>query len=130
MRRRVRYVSGRAGLVRLHFPAGSQEGLVRKSVNVCAGLLASALVASTASAAGVFSTRAVTGDADSQISAAKTYTHAVDLNSDDGGALINGVTFIAGTQTGANYSLTGVNSLFQNDGTNVTGGLGDLLDDF
>ena len=61
------------------------------------GLLLSLLAASSAPAAGVFSSAPVTGDADSGISTARTYTHVVDFAGGfggvDPGTTINGVPF-------------------------------------
>ena len=69
-------------------------------------------------------------DAASGISPSITYTHLVDVNTDDGGATINGVVF---NNTGS-YTLTGAGLTFQDHNSpanDVTGsGLEDLLDDF
>lgn len=91
--------------------------------------------------AGIFVTSPLTGDADSGISAAKTYTHAFDMNrtgSGDGGALsINGVPFTAGGNTsgtdanfGGTYTATGLTNALDGHVTGVTGGIGDAIDDF
>ena len=79
-----------------------------------------------------FSYRTVTNDADALLPGAGTYTHAVDLNSDDGGAVINGVTFTAGAASGTGYTLTGTDGAFQghNSAAADASGLDDLLDDF
>ncbi|ADB18769.1 autotransporter-associated beta strand repeat protein [Pirellula staleyi DSM 6068] len=73
-----------------------------------------------------------TGDADSDISLAKTYTHKLDFNAGATVATVNGVAFDAGVQVGPNYTLnataaaagvpTGVTP--PTDGTSV------LLEDF
>jgi len=69
-------------------------------------------------------------DAASGISPSSTYTHLVDVNTDDGGATINGVVF---NSTGS-YTLTGAGLTVQDHNSpadDVTGsGLDDLLDDF
>ncbi len=94
----------------------------------CVGLL---ILAQPVQAVGVFSSRLFTGDADSGVSSTKTYTHAVDLATDDGGSVINGVTFVAGALVGSNYTLTTPNTgTFQNSSGNVTGGSADLVEDF
>jgi PEP-CTERM motif len=77
----------------------------------------------------------ITGDADSGISTSKTYTHAVDLNRQEGDPQgnddtlplsINGVPFSGGA-----YTLTNLGNVFNNGYTpSIGGGLGDLLDDF
>ena len=98
-----------------------------------------------AGGAGVFTSAPIIGDADSGISAAKTYTHAVDFGAGGGatpfpnivdtGTTVNGVPFHIGGRTGPNYTLTGVPDYF---GTNPWTGavpagdnsVGDLLNDF
>ena len=94
--------------------------------------LACLTVASSAALAGTGSVTQIPDDASSGISPAITYTHTIDLNSDDGGAVINGVTFTAGGATGANYTLTNAGSTFQNHNSPAPDGSGmdDLLDDF
>src|SRR5687768_15451352 len=71
-------------------------------------------------------------DEASGVSPALTYTHLVDLNSDDDGATINGVAFPAGGAAGNQYTLTGATNLFQNHNSPAPDGSGldDLLDDF
>ena len=74
----------------------------------------------SANAAGVFSFSPITGDADSGISASKTYTHAVDFgaggnaggfpNIIDQATTVNGVPFTIGGTQGTNYSTTGLNA--------------------
>jgi hypothetical protein len=72
----------------------------------------------TGAAAGTFAVSAITGDADSGISTAKTYTHAVDIAGPPGfpgsdpGTVINGVPFTIGSTSGPNYSTTGFTNLF------------------
>jgi fibronectin-binding autotransporter adhesin len=104
-----------------------------------------AFLAARAPAAGVFTFAPITGDADSGISTAKTYTHAVDFgaggnaggfpNIVDTSTTVNGVPFLIGGTQGPNYSTTGLNAYI---GTNpwtsaVPNGdnsVGDLLNDF
>jgi len=92
------------------------------------------LWASTASAQ--FSQRVITNDADALLPGAVSYTHAVDLNTDDGGAVINGVTFGEGAAVGSNYTLagdaTGNFQGFDSPADPGAGGAGleDLLEDF
>jgi len=100
------------------------------------------LALASAAQAGVFSEQQLTlspaaaADASTGLSTSKTYTHLVDLASDEGGALINGVTLAAGTETGANYSLTGTTMTFQNHSSaqgndfDTTSGIYDLTEDF
>jgi hypothetical protein len=104
-----------------------------------------ALLAARAGAAGIFTFAPITGDADSGISPAKTYTHAVDFgaggnsggfpNIVDPATTVNGVPFTIGGMQGTNYGTTGLNAYV---GTNpwtsaVPNGdnsVGDLLNDF
>ena len=67
-------------------------------------------------------------DASSGISNSITYTHLVDVNTNDGGATINGVFF---DNTGS-YTLNGAGNTFQNydSPADNASGLEDLLDDF
>ncbi|MGI8605391.1 MAG: PEP-CTERM sorting domain-containing protein [Verrucomicrobiales bacterium] len=94
------------------------------AIPVRAGVWSEApLVASPAAAA----------DASSGISASKIYTHAVDWATDDGGAVVNGVTLGEGSAVGSNYTLTGTNFVFQNNPSNTfdsASGMFDLNDDF
>ena len=87
-----------------------------------------------ASAAGVFTSARITGDADSGISTVRTYTHAVDFASGDSGTSINGVTFQIGGQVAPNYSTTGFSAYFPffNTASAPSGPntLDDLLSDF
>lgn len=83
--------------------------------------------------AGTISFTPLSSDATSGISALNTYTHAVDFNGD--GAVINGVTFLAGSQTGANYTLTGSLTPFSGNNQNelpapAGNGINDLADTF
>jgi hypothetical protein len=75
------------------------------------GLFVSLLAAAPARAAGTFTSAPITGDADSGINAAKTYTHAVDFAGGfggvDPGTTINGVPFTVGRTSGSNYATTG-----------------------
>lgn len=113
-------------------------------------LLAAALVCMAITAqAGVFSEQFLTAspagaaDASSGISSTKTYTHAVDWGSDDGGAVVNGVTLIPALRTapdnvladviGSNFVLSGTTHTFQNNPSNnydPASGMFDLNDDF
>lgn len=112
---------------------------------MCVVTALTAAYAASANAAGVFSFSPITGDADSGISTAKTYTHAVDFgaggnaggfpNIVDHTTTVNGVPFTIGGTQGTNYSTTGLNAYI---GTNpwttaVPNGensVGDLLNDF
>ncbi|MEZ5302091.1 MAG: lamin tail domain-containing protein [Verrucomicrobiales bacterium] len=72
------------------------------------------------------------GDADSEISAAKTYTHKINLN-DATAVSINSVAFDspgAGVRSGANWELLGAPNNFSDNTTNVSGGGNTLLNDF
>lgn len=99
--------------------------------------------------AGVWSTSplvaspAAAADSSSGISASKIYTHAVDWGSDDGGAVINGVTLVSAPRTtgdgimadvvGANFILSGTTHTFQNNPSNnydPASGMNDMNDDF
>ncbi len=104
------------------------------------GLIAfSLLLAAPAhpSRAGTFTVLPLTGDADSGINSAKSYTHAVDVvntwvssptNESSASLTINGVTFEVGNTTGANWSLSTSNIYTGNSGTEgVTGQVGELL---
>jgi fibronectin-binding autotransporter adhesin len=77
---------------------------------------------------------AAAADLSSGISPSKTYTHLVDWGSDDGGAVVNGVTLIPDVGgAGSNFTLTGTNNIFQNNPSNnydTTSGMFDLNDDF
>ena len=86
-------------------------------------------------------------DTTTSVSTSKVYTHAFDVNSNDGGAVINGVTFDAGGVAagpysgtggapgsgGGSYTLANAATDFQNNG-NPSGaepsGTLDLLEDF
>ena len=105
------------------------------------GLLSLLVAGRGADAAGTFTFAPVTGDADSGISAAKTYTHAVDFGGPDQrfgvdpGTVVNGVTFHIGGPTGPNYSSTGFTQYWGSPYTtnSVPAGpntLDDLLADF
>lgn len=108
-------------------------------------ILATITSAARARAAGTFAFRPVTGDADSGISAARTYTHAVDFgaggnsggfpNLVDTGTTVNGVPFHIGGPTGPGYTSTGLVNYIGTSPwtTSVPPGentLGDLLNDF
>ncbi len=61
-----------------------------------------------------------TGDADSEISAAKSYTHKVGFNRAGGYTAINGVTFDSpgsGVMSATNWLLTGAPDVFTNNGS-------------
>ena len=105
-------------------------------------VVGAALLVATAAQAGTFSesalvlTPAAAADNSTGISSAKTYTHAVDFNTDDGGSVINGVTLVAGGTSGANYTLTNASTNFQNNGPgqgndlDQASGIFDLTEDF
>ena len=108
-------------------------------------VVAAILCSPRAHAAGTFAFAPVTGDADSGISAAKTYTHAVDFgaggnsggfpNLVDTGTTVNGVTFHIGGPSGPGYTSTGLLNYIGTSPwtTSVPPGentLGDLLNDF
>ncbi|HZN69096.1 MAG TPA: hypothetical protein VFB66_27700 [Tepidisphaeraceae bacterium] len=74
-------------------------------------LLSALAAAQGADAAGTFTFAPITGDADSGISAARTYTHAVDFRgglTPDTATTISGVPFHVGEPNGPNYSSTGL----------------------
>lgn len=81
-------------------------------------------------------TPASAADASTGIDPSLVYTHAVDFASDDGGAVINGVTLTAGGATGPNYTLTGAANTFQNNGSgqgnnlDPASGIFDVTEDF
>ena len=79
--------------------------------------------------AGKFSQARFTGDADSRISSAKTYTHAVNFNRTGAAVTVNGVSFANGGTSGSNYSLSVTNS-FVNNSSNLTGDSAGLVTDF
>ena len=87
--------------------------------------------ASTANG-GVLTLTPIADDAASGVSPSISYTHLADFNSDDGGAVINGVTFPAATAAGANFNLARAGNTFQNHNSPAPDGSGmdDLLDDF
>lgn len=115
-------------------------------------LLATALscMAITAAAhGGVFSeafltaSPAAAADLSSGISASTIYTHAIDWGSDDGGAVVNGVTLVPAIRTspdgvmadviGSNFVLSGTTHTFQNNPSNNydgASGMFDLTEDF
>jgi len=116
---------------------------------IVAALIGVGSLTAPAAQAGVFTQQTFTADAGTGVSAAKTYTHAIDLASDvgevgDNGATINGVFFAPGAANGtvtpvagqttvnAGYTLTQTTSTFQNQTVGGAGGGGaaDLLDDF
>jgi len=98
--------------------------------------LASAAQAGTFSEQALVLSPAAAADASTGIDASKNYTHLIDLLSDDGGAIINGVTFTVGGLTGPNYTLTGATTPFQNNGASfgndldTASGIFDLTEDF
>ena len=79
-----------------------------RTTHTVTGLLLSLVAASSAAAGGTFSSAAITGDADSGISGAKTYTHAIDLYGGIPGTAINGVLFAPTGPFGPQYSTTGL----------------------
>ena len=74
----------------------------------------------------------ITDDATSDISAAKTYTHALDFPAGGGAATINGVVFTDAGYSGANWQLLGPNASTANDNTGVANpsGAHTMLRDF
>ena len=116
------------------------EGKVnaRTTIAVLAAVWAVAAAGAPVVRAGVLTPVTFADDATSGVSPDLTYTHLADLTSDDGGAVINGVTFPAATNAGAGgggtvstFNLTAP-SVFQNFNSPAPdgGGLDDLLDDF
>ena len=90
-----------------------------------------------AARAGVLTSITFPDDATSGVSSTVTYTHLADLTSNDGGAVINGVTFPATANAGTGGGTVGTFTLtapsaFQdfNSPAPDGGGLDDLLDDF
>lgn len=102
------------------------------------GLFSFLFAAPVTAAPGTFTVARITGDADSGISAAKTYTHAVDFGGGspaDPATTINGVVFHVGRPSGPNYSMTGALTPMPVaiDNRSVPSGpntLNDLLQDF
>jgi fibronectin-binding autotransporter adhesin len=94
--------------------------------------LASAAHAGTWSEQILTPSPATAADASSGISLSKSYTHLVDWGTDDGGAVVNGVTLGQGGTTGSNYTLTGVPNVFQGNTNNYdpASGMFDLTEDF
>lgn len=104
---------------------------------VLIGLSSVLFVANGVTAAGTFASAPITGDADSGISTAKTYTHSVDFGGSlngDPGTTINGVPFHVGGRTGPNYALSSLEAYPFTLPTNATPGgpntLYDLFEDF
>ena len=92
-------------------------------------LVSGLLLVASGAAAGTFSSNAYTGDGDSGISAAKTYTHAANIRGTN--VNINGVPFVSGDTSGAGWTLGGASSTFDNHGTApIVGNIGQLVDDF
>lgn len=91
-----------------------------------------------AAGSGPFTVKQFSGDADSGVKAGNVYTHAVDLKGSPGAGTVNvnGVTFVEGSTGtynggyGNTYTLSGAGNAFNGDVTNVTGGIGSMLDDF
>jgi hypothetical protein len=76
---------------------------------------------SAVTSVGVWSIERWTGDADSQVSTSKTYTHKVDFGHTATQTVLNGVTFDntpGQTRTGSNWTLTGATQTFT---TNTAG---------
>lgn len=67
---------------------------------------------------GRWSTTTWTGDANSQISSSKTYTHKVALNRTKATLPINGVAFVPGTATGQNWNLYGTSNASSTNAAN------------
>jgi len=91
--------------------------------------------------AGTFATGTFTGDSNSPVNAYglfTNYTHAVDIYGANATSSINGITFTSsGTTTlppsGSNYSTTGFDSGFPDDGNTAgitAGGMCNILNDF
>lgn len=88
-----------------------------------------ALLVASAAHAGVFWSSAFTGDGDSGISAAKTYTHAANIRG--GNVTVNGVLFTGGDASGPGWSLNGTSNTLNGSGAgNVSGSAGQLVSDF
>lgn len=84
-----------------------------------------------------WTTSAMSNDADSGISTNKTYTHAVDLGTDNTALTINDVPFHQGTASGTDaahggsYLLSDTTSSFTGNNSGVAaGGMHELLEDF
>ncbi len=69
-------------------------------------------------------------DAGTDISPAKSYTHALDFAESTAPATVNGVVFTGAGGTGANWSLTGAGGTAGNGTTLTTGGISTLLTNF
>lgn len=101
--------------------------------NRCVGLLlaaAASLVFAGAVQAGTFAFTEFTGDSDSGISSAKTYTHLLDFNGV--GTTINGVAFSAlgSVTSGADWTTTGIDRFHSGSGGRVSGNSDSMLDNF
>lgn len=107
------------------------------------GCVAMPVQAGVWSEAPLVASPAAAADLSSGISTTKIYTHAVDWGSDDGGAVINGVTLVAAQRTagdgvladlvGSNFTLSGTTHTFQNNPANnydPASGMFDMNDDF
>jgi hypothetical protein len=98
-------------------------------------VLAAVLFAAALAEGGIISGQNFSGDANSGISSANVYTHAVDVNG--AGAIINGVTFVASGASGTDavhgggwsFSIPG-QSTFANFNNNLTGNINQLARDF
>ena len=102
-----------------------------------ASCLAVVVVLAGVAHGGVFYSGVLTGDEDSGISSDKTYTHAVDLyRVGEPPLTVNGVPFYAGLLGGTDpfhggsYTLGGATRGNNLQVHNVTGDVGDMLDDF
>jgi len=98
-------------------------------------LSAFALFSAATANAGIITSQLFTGDADSGVSSANTYTHAVDVNGT--GATVNGVTFVPGGASGTDathggswtFSIPSQNA-FVNNTNNLTGSINQIARDF
>lgn len=81
------------------------------------------------SAEAVFSGGVITGDADSGVSAAKTYTTLANILGGD--VVVNGQTFVGSANFGTGWALTGAGNTFGGfTPTGLTGNIAALMNDF
>jgi hypothetical protein len=99
-------------------------------VRIVGAFLFAALLQSGLNArAGTISAVGFTGDVDSGVSTAATYTHAIDLNGP--GETINGVAFAPGGTSGSNYTLSiPVLGSFTGNTNNLAGNVNTLAQNF
>lgn len=98
-------------------------------------LAAAVLLGAAVARAGTITSQNFSGDTDSGVSSANTYTHAVDVNG--AGVTVNGVAFVAGGASGTDathgggwsYSIP-TQTGFTNNTNNLTGNINTVARDF